>query len=62
METPYYRSFNEWHYKKQNIKGTNCKEEWILQRSKSKYQRNEFQTRLDKAVQERMRWLQYSKE
>ena len=62
METPYYRSFNEWHYKERNIKGTNCKKEWILQHSKLKYQRNEFQTRVDNAVQERMRWLQYSKE
>ena len=57
METPYYKSFNEWHYKKRNIKGTSCKQEWKLQRSKSKYQRNEFQT-----AQQRMRWLQYSKE
>ena len=59
METPYYRSFNEWHYKKRNIKGTNCKQEWILQRSNLKYQWKELQTRVAvQAVQERMRWLQ----
>ena len=38
METPYYKSFNEWQYKKRNIKGTNCKQEWKLQHSELKYQ------------------------